>query len=56
MLKDKIFATDLEATNLAIEEQVARASYLEWLHESEKRSKAKVKLSFFILQLIASGR
>ncbi|KAF4532642.1 hypothetical protein B566_EDAN009823 [Ephemera danica] len=42
MLKDKIFASDLEATNLAIEEQVARASYMEWVRETEKHSKTKL--------------
>jgi OTU domain-containing protein 5 len=43
MLKDKIFASDIEATNLAIEEQVARASYMEWVRETEKRNMAKVQ-------------
>ncbi|RWS27629.1 OTU domain-containing protein-like protein [Leptotrombidium deliense] len=38
MLEDKLRATDWEATNEAIEEQVARESYLEWLRENEKRS------------------
>ncbi len=41
MLEDKIRATDWEATNDAIEEQIARESYLEWLHESELRSRKK---------------
>lgn len=41
MLEDKIRATDWEATNEAIEEQIARESYLEWLHENELRSRKK---------------
>ena len=39
MLEDKIRATDWEATNEALEEQVARESYLEWVRETEKRRK-----------------
>lgn len=38
MLEDKIRATDWEATNEAIEEQIARESYVEWLKENEMRS------------------
>jgi len=38
MLEDKIRATDWEATNEAIEEQVARESYLAWLRDNEKRN------------------
>jgi OTU domain-containing protein 5 len=38
MLEDKLRATDWEATNEAIEEQIARESYVEWLKESEMRS------------------
>ena len=37
MLEDKIRATDWEATNEAIEEQIARESYVEWLKENEMR-------------------
>lgn len=37
MLEDKIKATDWEATNEAIEEQVARESYLQWLRDNEMR-------------------
>lgn len=39
MLEDKVKATDWEATNEAIEEQVARESYLDWLRENERRSR-----------------
>jgi len=39
MMEDKIKATDWEATNEAIEEQVARESYLQWLAEQEKQKK-----------------
>jgi len=41
MLEDKIKATDWEATNEAIEEQVARESYLQWLQDNEKRGKSR---------------
>lgn len=41
MLKDKIRATDWDATNEAIEEQIARESYLDWLAENELRSRKK---------------
>merc|ERR1712192_172715 len=40
MMEDKIKATDWEATNEAIEEQVARESYLQWLAEQEKQKKS----------------
>lgn len=39
MLADKLRCTDWEATNEAMEEAVARESYLEWLREREKRSR-----------------
>lgn len=42
MLEDKLRATDWEATNEAIEEQVARESYLEWLRDNEMKSRTKV--------------
>lgn len=51
MLEDKIKATDWEATNEAIEEQVARESYLQWLRDNEMR-KAVSKKS--IIEIIAS--
>lgn len=38
MLEDKKRSTDWEATYDAIEEAVARESYLTWLRENEKRS------------------
>ncbi|XP_054168830.1 OTU domain-containing protein 5-A-like [Oppia nitens] len=44
MLEDKIRATDWEATNEAIEEQIARESYVEWLKENEMRHQQKSKL------------
>ncbi|XP_039277977.1 OTU domain-containing protein 5-like isoform X2 [Nilaparvata lugens] len=40
MLDDKLRATDWEATNEAIEEQVARQSYVQWLKDNERLSKA----------------
>uniref|UniRef100_A0A6M2DKB4 ubiquitinyl hydrolase 1 n=1 Tax=Xenopsylla cheopis TaxID=163159 RepID=A0A6M2DKB4_XENCH len=39
MLEDKLKATDWEATNEAIEEQVARESYLQWCKDNERRKK-----------------
>ncbi|XP_059091845.1 OTU domain-containing protein 5-like [Tigriopus californicus] len=41
MLEDKLKATDWEATNEAIEEQVARESYLQWLRDNERRNGSK---------------
>ncbi|XP_050438980.1 OTU domain-containing protein 5-B-like isoform X2 [Adelges cooleyi] len=40
MLEDKLRATDWEATNDTIEEQIARESYLQWLKDNEKRNKS----------------
>lgn len=37
MLEDKLKATDWEATNDAIEEEVARESYIQYLKEKEKQ-------------------
>lgn len=41
MLEDKLRATDWEATNEVMEEQVARESYLSWLRENEARRRHK---------------
>ncbi|KAF7267526.1 deubiquitinating enzyme A [Rhynchophorus ferrugineus] len=41
MLEDKLKATDWEATNEAIEEQVARESYIQYFRDTEKRLKAQ---------------
>lgn len=43
MLEDKLRATDWEATSEAIEEQVARESYLHWLRDNEMRSRKKTR-------------
>ncbi|KAM3847273.1 OTU domain-containing protein 5 isoform 3-T4 [Vipera latastei] len=45
MLEDKKRATDWEATNEAIEEQVARESYLQWLRDQEKQARQPRKAS-----------
>lgn len=37
MLEDKIKATDFEATNEALEEQVARESYIQFFRDAERR-------------------
>jgi OTU domain-containing protein 5 len=39
MLEDKLRATDWEATNETIDEQIARESYLQFLKDNEKRNK-----------------
>ena len=38
MLEDKMRETDWEVTQDSINEQVARESYLQWLHDQEKRA------------------
>jgi len=45
MLEDKIKATDWEATNEAIQEQVARESYLQWLRDNERRNRGYLERS-----------
>ena len=40
MIEDKLKATDWEATDVAVAEQVARESYLQWLADQEKARKA----------------
>ena len=52
MLQDKLRATDWEATYEAMEEAVARESYLEWLKENERRSRKVVCDSNFELIFI----
>jgi hypothetical protein len=37
--------SDWEATNEAIEEQVARESYLQWLRDNERRNKSQMERS-----------
>lgn len=41
MLEDKLRATDWEATNEALEKQVAQDSYLQWVKENEMRNRKK---------------
>ncbi|XP_017081220.1 OTU domain-containing protein 5-B [Drosophila eugracilis] len=40
MFEDKLKTTDWEATNEAIEEQIARESYLQWCRENMQRSRS----------------
>ena len=49
MLEDKLRATDWEATNEIIEEQVARESYLQWFKDNErvKRNMVNTGTIFF---------
>ena len=47
MLADKLRCTDWEATNEAMEEAVARESYLEWLRDREKRARGTRTLVIF---------
>lgn len=42
MFEDKLKTTDWEATNEAIEEQIARESYLNWCRENMQRTKKSV--------------
>lgn len=42
MFEDKLKTTDWEATNEAIEEQIARESYLQWCRENLQRTKKSV--------------
>lgn len=44
MLDDKLRATDWEATNDSIVEQIARESYLQFLKDNEKRKKVNFNL------------
>lgn len=54
MLEDKKRATDWEATNEAIEEQVARESYLQWLRDQEKQARQVWDLPVLILILLTT--
>lgn len=44
MFEDKLKTTDWEATNEAIEEQIARESYLQWCRENHQAQKQKQQL------------
>ena len=46
MLEDKMKMTDWEATNEAIEEQIARESYVEWLKDNERKLSKSKKVKF----------
>jgi OTU domain-containing protein 5 len=48
----QISFSDWEATNEAIEEQVARESYLQWLRDNERRNKSQMERS----STVTSGR
>ncbi len=53
MLEDKMKSTDWDATYDAIEEAVARESYLTWLREDEKRAQHE-KLTGSLVSVIAT--
>ena len=53
MLADKLRCTDWEATNEAMEEAVARESYLEWLRDREKRARGTRTLVIFSSDLFS---
>jgi len=56
MLEDKLRATDWEATNEAMEEAVARESYLNWLQDSERRARgAQPTVSLMWITLISKA-
>lgn len=46
MLEDKIRETDWEVTQEAIQEQVARESYLQWLRDNEKRLRTSEQVMY----------
>lgn len=56
MLEDKIKATDWEATNEAIEEQVARESYLQWLRDNEMRKAVSKNLMVILITLLKAKK
>lgn len=45
MFEDKLKTTDWEATNEAIEEQIARESYLQWCRDKMRKDKVN---NFFV--------
>ncbi len=45
MLKDKLKATDWEATDETLTEIVAKESYLQWLKENQRRHKPPSSVS-----------
>ena len=53
MLADKLRCTDWEATNEAMEEAVARESYLDWLRDREKRARGTRTLVMFLSALFS---
>ena len=44
----KFLISDWEATNEAIEEQVARESYLQWLRDNERRHAGKTQFDLYV--------
>ena len=50
LLNDEIVATDLEATQDEILRQIARESYLQWLHEQEKQSTMDSTVMIFYIE------
>lgn len=47
MLEDKLKATDWEATNEAIEEQIARESYIQYIRDMERRKNVQIPSSSY---------
>lgn len=54
MFEDKLKTTDWEATNEAIEEQIARESYIQWCREKHKAQKQNVHNKVMHQQLMLS--
>ncbi len=48
MLKDKLKATDWEATDETLTEIVAKESYLQWLKENQRRHKPSTCVSYLM--------
>lgn len=55
MFEDKLKTTDWEATNEAIEEQIARESYLQWCREKHQKQKQNVHNNVMHQQLMLSS-
>lgn len=52
MLEDKLRATDWEATNDTIDEQIARESYLQFLKDNEKRNKVLIQIQMLKIKTV----
>ncbi|XP_073843174.1 deubiquitinating enzyme A isoform X2 [Musca autumnalis] len=56
MFEDKLKTTDWEATNEAIEEQIARESYLQWCRENLQKTRNQTATSASTSATVTSGQ